>query len=276
MYQIARARPWLGTFVEMRVGGLARADALAAIEAGFDEVAAIHRLMSFHDEASELSRLHREAVGRAVRVDRRTHAVLAAAIGLAAASNGCFDPTVARRLVERGTLPRPGGTAADACANWQDVELLDRSRVRLRRPLWLDLGGIAKGYAVDRALAVLRGYGATTASVNAGGDLRRFGVAPERIALRLGAGVAAAIELSDAALASSVVDAAGVHVNARSGRALRAVRAVSVVARDCMIADALTKVVLADVRLGERLLRRFDASACLHDARTGWRMLGAA
>lgn len=284
MNEIRRARPWLGTLVEIRVGGLAGREALAAIEAGFAEVAAVHRRMSFHGADSDVSRLHRAPVGRALRVDARTHEVLAAALELARESAGRFDPTVAPHLVARGLLPRPPhAVEPDPQAGWRDVELLDGSRVRLHRAVWLDLGGIAKGYAVDRALDALRAAGAIAACVNAGGDLRRYGTAPEAVRLdhanALGAPL---VELGDAALATSVVAArepgrrrrACTHLDARNGRGLRARRAASVVAARCMLADALTKVVLADLRVGARLLRRHGASACVHDGTGGWRLLG--
>lgn len=282
---IRRARPWLGTFVEIRVGGLDEADALAAVEAAYAEIAAVHRLMSFHEPDSDLSRLHRTPVGTALRIDPRTHAVLAAALGLARESQRRFDPTIAPWLVARGLLPRPvRAIEPDARADWRDVELLADARVRLRRPLWIDLGGIAKGYAVDRALDVLRAAGATRACVNAGGDLRRHGGPGELVRLdHADAGVAPQVELGDAALATSVVagretgsrERRCAHVDARNGRGLRARRAVSVVAARCLLADALTKVVLADLRIGARLLRRHDASACFHDGAGGWRLLGA-
>ncbi|MEO5558301.1 MAG: FAD:protein FMN transferase [Dokdonella sp.] len=286
---IRRSRPWLGTFVDIRVEGLADDVAIPAIEAAFAEVAAVHRLMSFHETSSDLSRLHRDAVRKPVTVDARTYEVLQAALRFAVESQGCFDPTIAARLVEWKRLPRPlDAASADPLANWRDIELLGDARVRFKRALWLDLGGIAKGYAVDRALALLQATGASTACVNAGGDLRRFGAASERIELRLSAAVgqaAAVVELGDAALASSVVDAQrddvaqrmrSTHINARDGRSVRARRAVSVVAESCLVADALSKVVLADARIGKRMLRRYAASAFLVDGARGGRLLDVA
>ena len=288
-HDIRRAQPWLGTFVEIRVSGLSAADAIAAIEAAFVEVAAVHALMSFHETGSDLSRLHRLAAGGPVQVDPRTYEVLVAALRFAEESGGCFDPTIAARLVAWDLLPQPMcAKVPDPQGNWRDVELLDGAHVRFHRQVWLDLGGIAKGYAVDRALAVLRARGAAAACVNAGGDLRRFGEAPEPVALRHGSAnhcPLPAIELGNAAVASSVVAAQGdrgdrhvraVHVNARSGRSMRARRAVSVVADTCMTADALTKVMLADARIGARLLRLHRASACLSDGARGWRLFGDA
>jgi len=284
---LRRMQPWLGTFVEIHVDGLAHAHAAAAIDAAFADVAAVHALMSFHEEGSDLSRLHRSAVGEAVAVDSRTREVIAAALGFAAESDGRFDPTIAAQLVAWDRLPRPvAAPAPDPRACWRDIELVGDSQVRFRRPLWLDLGGIAKGYAVDRALHVLRVHGATSACVNAGGDLRRFGAAPQSVELRHATrpgDSVPTIELGDAAVASSVVDVCrdrvgsdsrAAHVNPRTGRAMRARRSVSVIADTCMTADALTKVLLADVRIGRRLLRTHGASACLSDGVRGWRIIG--
>jgi len=143
--EIRRARPWLGTAVEIRVRGLEEQAALEAIEHAFHEIATIHRLMSFHEGGSDLSRLNAEAFAAPVCVDVRTHEVLALALALASESGGRFDPTVAAELVAWGLLPVPDGHhAPEPDASWRDVVLLDDGRVRFTRPLWLDLGGIAK------------------------------------------------------------------------------------------------------------------------------------
>lgn len=283
--EIARARPWLGTIVVLRVGGLSEARARDAIETAFAEIGAGHRCMSFHEHGSDLSRLHR-AAGAAIAVDRRTYEVLERAIAIAAESDGLFDPSIGSRLVEWNLLPRPiGGIDPDPRATWRDIELLGDSRVRLRRQLWIDLGGIAKGFAVDRALAILREHGATSASVNAGGDLARFGAGHEAVALDTGSGgCAVAVELGSEAVATSsgfpharrhARAWRNVHVHGRERHATGVRRSVSVVACSCCTADALTKVLLADLRAGEALLRRHRARAYVFDVARGWRGLGA-
>src|SRR5262252_5228421 len=102
---LRRARPLLGTIVEVSVHGTPSSLA-HALEAAFAAVAAVHRLMSFHDAASDVSRLNRDALHAPVRVDPRTWSVLAAARRVSAASSGLFDVTVA--APPRG----PGGGAA--------------------------------------------------------------------------------------------------------------------------------------------------------------------
>jgi len=277
MRQIARARPLLGTIVAMRVAGLDEREALDAIERAFSEVATIHRCMTFHERDSDLSRLHR-AAGEPVEVDERTYDVLKQALTISAESDGLFDPCVASELVAWNHLPEPECVlAADPRADWRDIELLDACRVRFKRALWIDLGGIAKGYAVDRALRILRDSGAHTGSVNAGGDLARFGVGTESVLIDPGvAGAEVAIDLDGRAVATSrgAGQSRGVHVHGRRRRAIGARSSVSVVADTCCIADALTKVMLADRRTGTCLLNRYRAHAFVFGPARGWQAYG--
>ena len=153
--------------------------------------------------------------------------------------------------------------------------------MRLRRPLWLDLGGIAKGYAVDRAVDVLQRLGAAQICVNAGGDLRISGPRAEAIFLRDADGRLGAVpilELRDGAIATSTSAAGGVHIDAAARASIAQRRTVSVLAPQCALADALTKVVLADsdgVR-ASHALAACDAQACVHDGARRWRRLECA
>ena len=167
--EIRRARPLLGTLVEI---GAVGANAAAGIEAAFREIETIHRLMSFHEENSDVSRINRAAPGEILRVDCRTYEVLGCAQLISRLSAGAFDITVGGRLVEAGFLPQPSGARAfDHDASFEDLLLLPDNFVTLTRRVWIDLGGIAKGYAVDRAGQVLKESGVTSGVVNAGGDL---------------------------------------------------------------------------------------------------------
>lgn len=176
------SRGWEHSF-EFRVGGLPPQQAHAAIDAAFQEIATVHRLMSFHMSDSDLSRLNQAAANRAIRVHHYTFEALRYAQQLSHESDGCFDVTVGRQLVQVGLLPKRFRSEESAGGTWEDIQLLDRQRVRLRKPLCLDLGGIAKGYAVDRATEALLAFGAEHAVVNAGGDLRVHGQM-ERILLQ--------------------------------------------------------------------------------------------
>ena len=274
---IRRAQPLLGTFVEIAAADAAASDPQDAIDAAFGAVAQVHRLMSFHDPNSDVSRLNRDAPGCVVRVHAWTYQVLAAALELHRNSAGLFDITIAPMLQKRGLLPR-GPTepapAADRPTAANVVELLGDDRVRYRdRGVRIDLGGIAKGFAVDRAVEILRERGLRRGVVNAGGDLAAFGTRPELVQVRNPNDPRrplCQVEIGNAALASSgrlfdpfktgsLADCAIIEPN--TGQQVRAVAGATVCARCCMIADALTKVVMIAGEGAAQLLRQYRASA---------------
>ncbi|HUO79629.1 MAG TPA: FAD:protein FMN transferase [Steroidobacteraceae bacterium] len=278
---LARAQPWLGTLVAIRIrDGGACTDAHAACDAAFAAVARVQALMSFHDPASELSALNRGAARAPVAVSPWTYAVLSRALEVAAASAGAFDCAVAPALVRAGRLPAPPGVATPAGppgdgGSRERLQLLEGGRVRYRGPLLLDLGGIAKGFAVDRALEALRDHGVAAATVNAGGDLRVFGACAETIRVRLPADparVVPLVTLHDAALATSAHypdrqpgaetgAAMTACIDPTSGACCGEGLSVSVVAPDCATADALTKVVAVSGDERHPALAAFGAAA---------------
>ena len=267
-----RARPLLGTLVEIGAQG---PDAPAAVEAAFTRVHEVHRLMSFHDADSDVSRINRAPAGQEVLVDPHTHRVLDFSRRVSAACRGIFDVTIADVLVRHGFLPTVPSQVTQAVeANWADLEVLDGSRVCWNRAGRIDLGGVAKGYAVDAAVEVLHAYGSTAGIVNAGGDLRIFGASqPIHVRLPDSPGSLVALgQFNDCALATS-----GSYFSAtgtpgfqheplvdRDRRICAAKReSATVVAPDCMTADALTKVVRLAPRIAPELLDQFDASAII-------------
>ncbi len=287
--RIERVRPWLGTLVQIACVGLPAARAHRSIEDAFAAVADVHGLMSFHEPTSDVSRLNRDAAERPVAVDAQTFAVLALARGLSEASGGAFDISVGERLVRGGRLPRPASDSSpDPEASWRDIELLEGERVRFHRPLWIDLGGIAKGFAVDQAIKRVAVDEGVLWVVNAGGDLRVAGDGAERVLLRTDGAAegegAAVMHLENASLASSSGrrrggrldrQTVGPHLDGRSRRAVGGRSFVSVVAPRCAVADALTNVVLARRAGALSILNGFGATAFLQDARGRWRTLGA-
>lgn len=274
---IRRARPLLGTIVDIMVEGDASAS-VSAIEAAFASIELVQRLMSFHDPKSDVCRINGAAPGEEVVVDPHTSRVLGFARELSEVSTGLFDVTTASVLVENGLLPEHGRAAGADGATYRDLLLLPGNRVLWRRMGRIDLGGIAKGYAVDCAIAALRSRGVTGAMVNAGGDLRCFGAAqplhirhPEAPTTLIQLG-----SLANAAVATSGGYFSGIDregrrfeqlVDPRRGACTRWKGSVSVVAPSAMTADALTKVVgLAPAR-APALVARFDAQAIVIDNR---------
>lgn len=281
---VARMRPLLGTLVEIRASGssLRVADAIAAAFAAIERV---QRLMSFHDERSDVSRINAVPVGREVTIDPDTYHVLRHARELGRGSGGAFDIAIASALVSAGLLPSPPkgehhpatpcGTEA-LSGRFNDLELLPGHAVRWRKKGCIDLGGIAKGYAVDAAVAALRSHRLTHGLVNAGGDLRCFG-GPWPIHVRSVADPTALLaigSLSDAAIATS---AGYFHRMQAGSRAVEPLvdpargccvawdASISVIAAQCMTADALTKVVRLAPASVAYMLDRYDAQAIVLD-----------
>jgi thiamine biosynthesis lipoprotein len=266
----------LGTFVEIAVAGAPRPILHAAVETAFGAVAEVHALMSFHDRRSDVSRLNGEAGTRAVRVHAWTFAVLEAALEFNRRSKGAFDIAVAPVLQRMRILPRPRTARAakgGRDATTADIELLPCDRVRFQQPdVRIDLGGIAKGFAVDRAIDVLRGLGIEHGVVNAGGDLAAFGD-PEMVHLRHPrdpARLLGCVAIRNQALASSgrrfdpfrsARTTGCAIVDPRTRQPIGAIDAVTVCAPICMVADALTKVVMVAGTSMAGLLDHYRASA---------------
>lgn len=283
-HRIERVRPLLGTTVSVRVECPDDTAAHRAIDAAFAAIGHVHARMSFHDADSDLSRIHAAAPGQRVTVDAQTAEVLRAAMLLSERTQGAFDVTVAAQLVAWGLLPTPHRDAAPVVgANWKDIDIDDEDGVRLRRRLWIDLGGIAKGYAVDRAIDALRVHDIRHACINAGGDLRTLGEGPHLVAIATDERHPShypVLELGEASMASSsgrVFSAAGrgPHVHGRRREGMGLSQSVSVIARKCMHADALTKVVMALGMRSAHLLRQWDAVAYVQDATGEWTHIGA-
>ena len=222
------------------------------------------RLSRFRAD-SELSRLN-DAAGETFRASELLFAATSTAIRAAHATGGTFDPLLANRLVElgydatfdqlsaRAALPAPLTWVAES---WRQVILDERDRtIRLPPGTGLDLGGIAKGMAVDAAVAGLLRAGIPYAAVNAGGDLAVHGLPPDSNAWPIvveGAGERM-VTIRRGALATSTVLVRRWHVGAdtrhhlldpRSGLpASSGLVLVSVAAETCADAEVAAKVAL--------------------------------
>jgi thiamine biosynthesis lipoprotein len=201
--------------------------------------------LSRFDPNSDVARFNAALANTSLTLRPHSIRVLRAALALQRASLGLFD-------ISQGSGPLAWRLEGDRL-------------VKLNQAVALDLGGIAKGYAVDLGLKALNLAGLAWASVNAGGDLRVFG--PQAVALKLrheqGGGVSSFGQLLDGAFATS-------HFSERSrsrlscGSGAGVTRHVSVAAPRCIWADALTKIVAASGDTAHPLLARLGASAWLH------------
>lgn len=276
--EIHLVRRRLDTPVEIAAGGLPRARLTAAIHGAFAAVERVHALMSQRAEDSDVSRLNRQAALGAVGVHAWTYAVLEEALFLSRLSDGAFDISVPVRTASSGSAPRQGGQTAPRAACWRDIELLPGRRVRFRRPLAIDLGGLEQGFAVDQAVESLQASGAASGLVNTGGRLRVFGRHSRQIHMRRPGASASLLPLCCILEESVATTAPCFSLRRPGGRdagrsvppcaacPLMASVNVSVRAPLCLHADALARMVLARPEAAAAALLACHARAFLLSA----------
>lgn len=244
---IARARPLLGTMVSIQVKAGAGNAELAehAIAEAFCTVAHIGRVMSAHHEDSDLGRISRACAHQILTLDVETIHVIRAAQRWAALSRGAFNPCVAAQTLAR--QHRRPGIAHAVAGTLQDIRLICDTTVQLAQAVSLDFGGIAKGYAVDRAIDTLAAHDISDALVNAGGDLRSLGERAWPIDVRhsnanlMDGRLQPKKHIRQQALATSVSGALNPEFVVTRGKTKSRWKSVTVQASTCMAADVLTK-----------------------------------
>ena len=264
-----RCKPLLGTFVEISTED--GAHSLYAIEMAFAAIEQVQTLMGFHDPESELSQINARSHLEPIHIHPWTAEVLAIAKEIHIKSQGIFNCGVGHRLVEAGLLPRHISLADHSFGGIEDLRFIDRSLVQSKLPLCLDLGGIAKGYAVDKAVEALIAQGMQSGSINAGGDIRVFGDHAQDIQIRnpskpleliqIGSMKAGAIATSSLYFAKRDADTKSYMVNPLNHEHIEFSESYSVIASECVYADALTKVVSISGNTEHPCLSHFSAQA---------------
>ncbi len=258
----------LGTYVGISISGCSRKTALDIINKSYLEIEKINKLMSFHDPQSELSNLNHTPVNQWRPISPQLTEVLTLSLELQRKSEGQFNVATAGPLIFWGFLP---GTRKKVTWNYLSEEgfELDNDRARRILPVQIDLGGIAKGYAVDCATAMLKNnLPNLSGCVNAGGDLRVFGKKLHPVYVRLGTKIQPLLKyslLKNEALATSSTLLLSPYVQIQQKKLLHSKKTVTVRAEKCIIADALTKVVLLlPTHKAQRLAAEYQAEVSLH------------
>lgn len=301
----AHAREVMGTFAEVQAHAVDEATARRGVEAAYAALDRVNALMSDYRDDSEISALKRAEPGARVAVSFDTWACLGLARAAGAISGGAFDATVRpligvwRAAAQAGELPTNDAlAAARARVGWEKVVLQpefagDQRLAELRRNAWrarelpreyfaarvaegveVDLGGIAKGYALDLAAEALREAGAAAGIVNVGGDIVFVGERPDGDGWRVGVrhpfadGLFGTLVLRKVG-ASRAVATSGLQqrffeidgqryshiIDPRSGRPAEEAPSVTVIAEDGTTADAFATILsVLSVAEGRALL----------------------
>jgi thiamine biosynthesis lipoprotein len=283
-------QPHMGTQFTVTLYAPDEAQAREASDAASAKITALEQMMTDYDPDSELMRLSRRPVGEPTRVSEELFHILEKSQRVAELSDGAFDVTVGpvvrlwRRTRRTGILPPPEALAqARAAVGWRKLKLDPRNKtVTLTAPnMQLDLGGIAKGYAADKALDVLKHHGLTRALVAASGDIAVGDPPPGQRGWRVGVGalnngdnkLARVLLLRNAAVSTSGDTEQYVEIGGRryshivdphTGMGLADRLQVSVIARRATDTDSLaTAVSVLGVERGLKLVESQTGTAVL-------------
>lgn len=268
---LRRCRPLLGTYVEITLqGDFSDTQLIELSQSGFAAIEQTQQLMSFHSSESELTRINRYAHTEPQAISALTFELLQQALQLSELSQGLFDISIGSAMVQHGALPNHGFCPSNhhfdrnEYANWQAIQLQPNA-IFFSQPLQIDLGGIAKGFAVDKAFDAIQHAANQLKSeansakpdinicINAGGDLRmshwqqqtvgiRHPKQPQQLVHITLKNTALATSASYFLAASHATENAGIY-SPQTQTPVRDHCSYSVFANSCMLADALTKVI---------------------------------
>src|SRR2546429_1044861 len=276
----------MGTVFEIVAYDASPARASAAIDDAFQEIVRLDGIMSNYKSGSDLSRLNRTAHFHAEAVPTDLYNVIEESLRYSRLSEGKFDITVGLlvnfwKAIMRGD--RAPSSAEEerlrSCVGYEKIVLVPPDGVDLRSPcLQIDLGAIGKGYAVDRAVQVLRLRGISSALVDAGGStMYGMGSPPGQSAWRVrlrdpSNRIHPEVMMLDNSVSTSEQtalsllekDSAGHIIDPESGLPLRTAIAVSAVAKTASATDALsTTLLLLGPKKGRELVKAMLGTAAI-------------
>lgn len=257
--------------VQMLMGTLVTVTAVAsdknvgerAMQAAFDEIKRLERLLSTWRPDSELSRVNAEAGSRPVTVSPETLQLVVRSIEMARLTNGGFNIAVGPAMdvwsfTERQHIPDSEELGQlKPLVDWTSIQVNREARTIYlpRKGMRIDVGGIGKGYAADRAIDIMKRGGAEGGVVALSGDIKTFGVLPERRGFPIGIRhprdeevLIAAIDLWDEAVSTAgdyerFFERDGVRyhhiLDPQTLKPARACQSVTVIAKEGVMADGL-------------------------------------
>ncbi len=266
--KLTRTEILMDTIVESTVFAGDPSVGQSALDEAYLEMARLEGMLSRHRATSEIALINRASGMGPVAVSLETLLLIDQALEFGELTEGAFDITVAPLLklwqFAEGGGKIPPEESLRAALEHVDfravaVDRATRSVALRQRGAEIDLGGIAKGFIVDRAVDVLRRAGITSASVDAGGDIRLLGSRPDGRPWRIGVrhpreqrGIIAVLELENTAVVTSgdyeryfLLDGVRYHhiLDPVTGRPAGGLASVTVVAPEATTADALSTAV---------------------------------
>jgi thiamine biosynthesis lipoprotein len=194
LYSVARPRTLveadsgyrliMGTFAHVIAVAPDQRTANKSIDAALKQLQTIEALMSYHRDDSEIAILNRSGYERPLKVSKDTFQVVQKAIEFSSLSDGAFDITVGplvdlwRKAAEANSVPTDAELAEVRAKVGYQKLILDANQMTIKfsvEGMKLDLGAIAKGYGIDKAVETMQTCGATAGLVDVGGNIRCFG-----------------------------------------------------------------------------------------------------
>ncbi len=278
---LERTAAIMGTRIKVELNAPDEGTGAKAIDAVLGEFHRIDRLMSPYQERSELARVNREASQAPVKVSSEFFRLLQRSLEFSRLTQGAFDITFAsvghHYDYRKGIAPSDTQIASDLPKIDYRHIVLDPDRQTVffsQKGVRIDLGGIAKGYAVDRAIGLLQSRGIEQALVSAGGDSRILGDhdgRPWNIGIRAPRdrhALVAVLPLNDSAVSTSgdyerFFEAGGIRhhhiISPKTGRSAGDVQSVTIIGPDATSTDALsTSVFVMGPAAGLELIDRLE------------------
>jgi len=191
------SRMLMDTFCTITVVSPSEKKAKEAIEAGFDEIKKLDKFLNNFEPGSEISTVSKSAGIKPVRVSKETLDLMEKTIGISNITDGAFDPTIAPVLKLWKFSGRPANPSMPAHDALEDaLKLVAYKKIRINsttseiyleeKGMELDLGGIAKGYAADKAAEAIKAKDIKAALVAIAGDIRGYGLSTSGKAWKVG------------------------------------------------------------------------------------------
>ncbi len=280
------------TIVSITVSSESKAKAEEAVANAFKELDRLEKMLNFYSDDSEISMINKFASEKPVKVSRETIEIISKAIYVSDKTGGSFDITMSPVIqlwdFKEKTIPDKEAIEEKLKSVGYKHIYIDQDKAEVsfkKRGLQINLGGILKGYAADRAADILKNHGIKAGIVAIAGDIKTFGKKTDNESWRIGIQnpraaenpgknngknnganeIIASIELSDMSISTSgdyerffEQDGVRYHhlLNPWTGYPAKGLQSVSIITKDCVLTDAFaTGIFIAGLQKGMEILR---------------------